>query len=51
MELSVMQGALKYFAARMHWGVENQLHWRLDVVFNEDGACIRKIDPIGYVDI
>ena len=28
-------------AARMHWGIENQLHWRLDVVFNEDGACIR----------
>jgi predicted transposase YbfD/YdcC len=25
--------------ARKHWGIENQLHWRLDVVFNE--ACIR----------
>ncbi len=22
--------------ARAHWGIENQLHWRLDVVFNED---------------
>ena len=22
--------------AREHWGVENQLHWRLDVVMNED---------------
>lgn len=21
---------------RLHWGVENQLHWRLDVVMNED---------------
>jgi predicted transposase YbfD/YdcC len=21
---------------RQHWGVENQLHWRLDVVMNED---------------
>lgn len=21
---------------RAHWGVENQLHWRLDVVMNED---------------
>jgi predicted transposase YbfD/YdcC len=21
---------------RSHWGIENQLHWRLDVVFNED---------------
>jgi predicted transposase YbfD/YdcC len=28
-------------AARLHWGIENQLHWRLDVTFNEDGACIR----------
>jgi predicted transposase YbfD/YdcC len=22
--------------ARLHWGVENSLHWRLDVVMNED---------------
>lgn len=28
-------------AARAHWGVENKCHWRLDVVFNEDKACIR----------
>ena len=28
-------------AARKHWGVENKLHWRLDVDFNEDKACIR----------
>ena len=27
-------------AARAHWGVENKCHWRLDVVFNEDKACI-----------
>ncbi len=27
--------------AREHWGIENKLHWRLDVVFNEDKACIR----------
>jgi predicted transposase YbfD/YdcC len=25
---------------RSHWGIENQLHWVLDVVFNEDKACI-----------
>ena len=25
---------------RSHWGIENQLHWRLDVVFNEDKACV-----------
>jgi predicted transposase YbfD/YdcC len=22
--------------ARQHWGIENRLHWRLDVVMNED---------------
>jgi predicted transposase YbfD/YdcC len=22
--------------ARSHWGIENQLHWRLDVIMNED---------------
>ena len=28
-------------AARSHWGIENKLHWRLDVTYNEDKACIR----------
>lgn len=27
---------------RSHWGVENQLHWRLDVAFNEDQSRLRK---------
>jgi hypothetical protein len=27
---------------RAHWGVENQLHWCLDVVFIEDASRIRK---------
>lgn len=26
---------------RGHWSIENQLHWRLDVIFNEDGAHMR----------
>lgn len=26
---------------RAHWSVENQCHWILDVIFNEDGSCIR----------
>lgn len=29
-------------AARAHWGIENQLHWVLDVTFGEDGSTIRK---------
>jgi predicted transposase YbfD/YdcC len=39
----------KYMAAktllhtvRSHWGIENQLHWVLDVVFEEDGGRARK---------
>lgn len=38
-------------AARCHWGIENQLHWRLDVVFNEDGACIRNDNAAENLDI
>lgn len=29
-------------ASRGHWGVENALHWSLDVTFNEDQARVRK---------
>jgi predicted transposase YbfD/YdcC len=39
----------KYIAAkrllqvvRSHWGIENRLHWILDVVFDEDGSRTRK---------
>ena len=28
-------------AARLHWGIENKLHWTLDVVFKEDDCRIR----------
>jgi predicted transposase YbfD/YdcC len=31
-------------AVRLHWGVENKLHWCLDVSFNEDASRIR----LGY---
>jgi predicted transposase YbfD/YdcC len=27
---------------RSHWGVENSLHWALDVAFHEDDCRIRK---------
>ena len=29
-------------AVRAHWGIENSLHWCLDVVFNEDANRTRK---------
>jgi predicted transposase YbfD/YdcC len=29
-------------AARQHWGIENGLHWVLDVVYREDACRIRK---------
>ena len=29
-------------AVRTHWGVENRLHWVLDVSFGEDGKTLRK---------
>ena len=33
-----------YYAmlARGHWGIENQLHWHLDVTFKEDACRARK---------
>jgi predicted transposase YbfD/YdcC len=29
-------------ASRKHWGIENSLHWTLDVTFREDESRIRK---------
>jgi predicted transposase YbfD/YdcC len=29
-------------AVRSHWGIENSLHWVLDVAFREDDCRIRK---------
>ncbi|MDR2463993.1 MAG: ISAs1 family transposase [Holosporales bacterium] len=36
---------------RKHCGIENRLHWRLDVVFNEDKACIRNDNAAENMDI
>jgi predicted transposase YbfD/YdcC len=29
-------------AVRSHWGIENELHWSLDVTFHEDACRLRK---------
>jgi predicted transposase YbfD/YdcC len=29
-------------AVRAHWGIENRLHWVLDVAFDEDDCRVRK---------
>lgn len=39
------------YVARAHWGIENKLHWRLDVVFNENKACIRNDNASYNLDI
>ena len=30
------------YAVRKHWAIENQLHWALDVIFEEDSSRARK---------
>ena len=42
--LTSLDGGIKRFAhaSRGHWGIENRLHWSLDVVFHEDDSRIRK---------
>ena len=41
--LSKKVSALKFgTAVRSHWGIENRLHWQLDVNFNEDQCRVRK---------
>jgi len=34
-------------AVRGHWGIENQLHWQLDVTFQENRCRVRK----GHADV
>ena len=45
--LSKFLSAAKFAeAVRGHWGIENSLHWQLDVTFGEDQSRVRK----GYAD-
>jgi predicted transposase YbfD/YdcC len=42
--LSSLPPRVKQFAkaVRGHWGIENRLHWVLDVIFAEDQSRVRK---------
>jgi predicted transposase YbfD/YdcC len=41
--LPLSAGAKKVaHAIRSHWSVENNLHWCMDVAFNEDACRVRK---------
>lgn len=42
--ISSCKGSVKQIsgAIRGHWGIENTLHWSLDVTFGEDAHCLRK---------
>lgn len=40
--LSYADVAIFRDASRGHWGIENKLHWSLDVIFNEDQSRKRK---------
>ncbi len=31
-----------HYPVRGHWGIENQLHWVLDIAFREDDCRVRK---------
>ena len=36
---------------RKHWSIENQLHWVLDVSYNEDKGCIRNENAAENINI
>lgn len=44
-------GRCRKSKSNIQTGIENQLHWRLDVVFNEDKSCIRNDNAAENIDV
>ena len=36
---------------RAHWGIENRLHWHLDVTFGEDSSKVRNKNAAGVWNV
>ena len=39
------------FAMRAHWGIENNLHWVLDAILNEDYCLVRKDNAAANLNV
>ena len=39
------------YALRAHWSIENNLHWVLDVIFDEDFSTLRKDNSAQNINI
>jgi transposase, is4 family protein len=48
---SLTDAAKAAYAMRAHWSVENNLHWVLDTVFNEDYCLVRKDNVAANLNI
>jgi len=49
--LSANNPAKLEYAVRAHWAIENNLHWVLDIAFDEDGNRTRKGHSVANLDI
>jgi len=48
---SLTDAAQAAYAMRAHWSVENNLHWVLDTVFNEDYCLVRKDNAAANLNV